>query len=758
MDEESELTSFTSVSDYKYQRRPRREADDPQTASAPLILPNPYVSNPTLTRNWSNLIPKPPGKEGDGSRSHGYSSHRPVRETSVKDRGKASKSRINSQGRIVGKNSVDAQKKGVEGVRSAPNPARKSAQTNFVPFEVKMADFPILAGDLQSEAARCTAQKERLGPSYQTANPQAQPTSWKVRRGAAAQKDCLQHLTDAKVTTPVSPAAPPVVTSWANIASQPPKTRPVFPDKTFSGSTMQTEDFAAANEDGATGKKKRKKKKKAKGGAEGAEAESEEPINPPEPPRFEDEEEFPGLAAALTGSDRLILSSKTKLCSEENQKEVGQPPNKEKAQPTEAAKKGQKAEKVSGKKSKVPVQLDIGNMLAALEKKQQSQKSKQDTKPVILSVGGGLPVVQKQSSALKKPHKQQDKIAHNPLDSTSPLVKKGKQREVPKAKKPTPLKKVILKEREERKQKRLLEERGSMPENESELANDAGEEQNDATVSDDDSFTPKFDEDAELHGANSVEEEEAAEESDKDEPVQPEAELQQAPVPKIHSRKFRDYCSQVLSKDLDECVTSLLKELVRFQDRLYQKDPMKARMKRRIVMGLREVLKHLKLKKVKCVIISPNCEQIQSKGGLDEALHTIISMCREQGVPFVFALSRKALGRCVNKAVPVSLVGIFNYDGAQDYYHKMIELSSEASRAYEVKLSGQADPEMDPNTEPPPSNEFAEEPTPEPDEPEYIKFWKKVLEKKNNHTLLNFEEQLRSLHLDGECTENTEES
>lgn len=81
------------------------------------------------------------------------------------------------------------------------------------------------------------------------------------------------------------------------------------------------------------------------------------------------------------------------------------------------------------------------------------------------------------------------------------------------------------------------------------------------------------------------------------------------------SAHFHDsYCSQVLSKDLDECVTSLLKELVRFQDRLYQKDPMKARMKRRIVMGLREVLKHLKLKKVKCVIISPNCEKIQSKG------------------------------------------------------------------------------------------------------------------------------------------------
>lgn len=43
-----------------------------------------------------------------------------------------------------------------------------------------MADFPILAGDLQSEAARRTAQKECLGQSYPTANPQAQKTSRKV--------------------------------------------------------------------------------------------------------------------------------------------------------------------------------------------------------------------------------------------------------------------------------------------------------------------------------------------------------------------------------------------------------------------------------------------------------------------------------------------------------------------------------------------------------------------------------------------------
>ncbi|MEQ2224239.1 hypothetical protein ILYODFUR_005455 [Ilyodon furcidens] len=754
MEKESKLSSAAAAPrglGQKQQKQRSRETPDPLTAPAPpLVLPNPYVSNQTSTSKWTDLSQK---QGGDVSRSHGHRSRRPVKETSDKDKSlwdpQTSKSSSDFQGRKVSKNSADEQKKvvspsGFRHVRSAPASGRKStpALADFVPFEVKMADFPELAVVLQKTAAHAEAQKDLRGPSLHCTSPETQTTSWKTKG----------------ITNP--------------------------------------------KEEGTPGKKKRKRKKKSKSNAEEAEAESESPLIHHEPPKLEDEEEFPDLALGLTRNDKLITSIKTKLCNEENQREGGwhqsTDMNKEKSpagktQPPEMAKKGQKADKVPGKKSKAPVQLDIGNMLAVLEKKQQTQKLKQDTKPVILSVGGGLPVVQKQSLALKKPSWQQDKIAHNPLDSTSPLVKKGKQREVPKAKKPTPLKKgksarqrraqkkvdlksddassgtpnsVILKEREERKQRRLLEERGLLPENESELANDASEGQNDLIDTEEiQSFTQGFDEQLNLNGTNSNMEE-AEEETDKDGGIQQEftsSETQQNNVPKIHSRKFRDYCSQMLRKDLDECVTSLLKELVRFQDRLYQKDPMKARMKRRIVMGLREVLKHLKLKKVKCVIISPNCERSQSKGGLDEVLHTIINMCREQGVPFVFALSRKTLGRCVNKAVPVSLVGIFNYDGAQDFYHQMIELSSEARRAYEVMLSSpeqsdQVDSEQDSNARELQINSLACESKPGPDrkwseKPQYFQFWEEILGDENNHAFLSHAEQL----LDSKCTENAEE-
>ncbi len=58
----------------------------------------------------------------------------------------------------------------------------------------------------------------------------------------------------------------------------------------------------------------------------------------------------------------------------------------------------------------------------------------------------------------------------------------------------------------------------------------------------------------------------------------------------------------------------MLEDLVRFQDRVYKNEPLKLKTKRRYVCGLREVLKHLELKKMKCAIIPPNLDKIQSPG------------------------------------------------------------------------------------------------------------------------------------------------
>lgn len=346
--------------------------------------------------------------------------------------------------------------------------------------------------------------------------------------------------------------------------------------------------------------------------------------------------------------------------------------------------------KAAGKKSKTPVQLDLGDMLAALEKQQQAMKARQltNTKPLSYTVGTAAPFHSKDSSSKKLMLKSQPYTGpHNVLDSTAPRLKRGKEREVPKVKRPTALKKIILKEREVKKGKYSLDHSLVEPEEQSDLQLHFTDDQSREAVSQEE-MGLSMPSDASLSPAS------------QNSPYSITPVSQGSPassgigspmatsaITKIHSRRFREYCNQVLSKEIDESVTVLLQELVRFQERVYQKDPAKAKAKRRLVMGLREVTKHMRLNKIKCVIISPNCEKIQSKGGLDEALYNVIAMAREQEIPFVFALGRKALGRCVNKLVPVSVVGIFNFSGAECLFNKLVSLTEEARKAYKDMVS-----------------------------------------------------------------------
>ncbi|XP_075582311.1 selenocysteine insertion sequence-binding protein 2 isoform X2 [Pelecanus crispus] len=567
--------------------------------------------------------------------------------------------------------------------------------------------------------------------------------------------------------TPADGSAQPHV-SWAMILSQPPKkilSSPASEDLSRSkgkqdGEAKQSETKNDASEtepeEGSEKKKKKKKKKKKLKSP----SDTEKPQNEPtiqEPPRIEDAEEFPDLAAASDRRNRLGSQKSSFTPAVRKQPEIHLPEEpwdnrsptldgtskvdglsgKQASSSILERKKMQESSRSSGKKSQIPVQLDLGGMLAVLEQKQQTEKSKQSSKPVVFSVGGAIPLLSKEPATATKSHRlNQGKMPHNPLDSSAPLVKKGKQREVPKAKRPTPLKKIILKEREQRKQQHLLEQR-AVPKDEDNTCQSAENITEDGTLVQDSQAAVPVMQVAEGFTENTGMQ------------VSTEGSMTSkqltSSLPKIHSRNFRDYCSQVLSKEVDSCVTDLLKELVRFQDRLYQKDPVKAKIKRRLVMGLREVLKHLKLKKLKCVIISPNCEKIQSKGGLDETLHNIIDCACEQNIPFVFALNRKALGRCVNKAVPVSVVGIFSYDGAQDYFHRMVQLTTEARKAYKDMIAALEEQAEGGLRETQPRiltteyeknglSETGKTSSKDSDEdvPNYIKIWKKKLEEEYN--------------------------
>uniref|UniRef100_A0A8C8B6U5 SECIS binding protein 2 n=1 Tax=Otus sunia TaxID=257818 RepID=A0A8C8B6U5_9STRI len=575
--------------------------------------------------------------------------------------------------------------------------------------------------------------------------------------------------------TPADGSAQPHV-SWAMVLSQPPKKIVSSPasegpsrgkgkqDSEAKQSETKNDASETEPEEGSEKKKKKKKKKKKTKSPTDVEKPQNESTTIQEPPRIEDAEEFPDLAAAFDRRNRLGSQKSSFAPAVRKQSKIHLPEEpwdsqsptldgtpkvdglsgKQASSSILERKKMQETSRSSGKKSQIPVQLDLGGMLAALEQKQQMEKSKQSSKPVVFSVGGAIPLLSKEPpTATKSQRLNQGKMPHNPLDSSAPLVKKGKQREVPKAKRPTPLKKIILKEREQRKQQHLLEQTAVSKGEDNICQPTENTTEDEMLLQDSQAAVPV------MQAAEGFLENTGMKESTEGSMTSKQL---KSNLPKIHSRNFRDYCSQVLSKEVDSCVTDLLKELVRFQDRLYQKDPIKAKIKRRLVMGLREVLKHLKLKKLKCVIISPNCEKIQSKGGLDETLHNIIDCACEQNIPFVFALNRKALGRCVNKAVPVSVVGIFSYDGAQDHFHRMVQLTTEARKAYKDMIAALEEEAEGKQRETQPSILITEHEKngllesgktsskdSDEDVPNYIKIWKRKLEEEYNPYALELE-------------------
>ena len=151
---------------------------------------------------------------------------------------------------------------------------------------------------------------------------------------------------------------------------------------------------------------------------------------------------------------------------------------------------------------------------------------------------------------------------------------------------------------------------------------------------------------------------------------------------RLHRRRFREYCNQVLGAALDDVTYQLLTMLGSFQQRQYEQNPMKAKLRRRYVCGLREAVKHIQLGKAKCIILAPNIERIQGKGGLDDLISLIISECAANNVPIVYALGRVALGRACSKPSPVSSVAIISQAGAEEKFKETLELAQRARESY----------------------------------------------------------------------------
>ena len=142
------------------------------------------------------------------------------------------------------------------------------------------------------------------------------------------------------------------------------------------------------------------------------------------------------------------------------------------------------------------------------------------------------------------------------------------------------------------------------------------------------------------------------------------------------------YADQIISSETNVATVSCVSELKRFQDRAYHQDAVKAKMRRRLVFGLREVAKAVQLKKAKAVVVAPNIEEVGLEGGLDDVVAAIIEAARRNGTPVVFALTRNRLGQIVGKRLRISALAVLDQSGADEQFKAMLAAAAAGRAAF----------------------------------------------------------------------------
>ncbi|PNF14760.1 hypothetical protein B7P43_G08341 [Cryptotermes secundus] len=387
---------------------------------------------------------------------------------------------------------------------------------------------------------------------------------------------------------------------------------------------------------------------------------------------------------------------------------------------------------VRNKKRKDPIQIDLVNLIKTQPAK--CNKSQGEN-------GGVLKVnrwVQKKESP--------NQYCGNQLDASNPERKRGKKKEVPKKKKNSVLKSVILEERAVRQQLQVLRKQGQSVDIQSVSSQEQGDvtvHSNAHAVTNDSSVkqavgnknflcvaeTVPFGEVTSCNvkkaeSPNSTEildltqylrenlslmtnvQVETLEQNVSAGPETAQDMIQKTEVGEgnctlalsgspshsctdvlqrfsIHSRRFREYCDNSLTVPLTSSVKLLIKDIVKFQDRQYHRDPVKAFARRRYVLGFREVMKYLQLKKLKLIIIAPDLEVSKLKGGIYDRVAQLKEQCTAQGVTYLFALSRRELGILTFKNVGISIMGIFRYEGSENNFKNVVESLAGARTHYQ---------------------------------------------------------------------------
>jgi ribosomal protein L7Ae-like RNA K-turn-binding protein len=165
------------------------------------------------------------------------------------------------------------------------------------------------------------------------------------------------------------------------------------------------------------------------------------------------------------------------------------------------------------------------------------------------------------------------------------------------------------------------------------------------------------------------------------------------------------YVTQACSAELDAEVDALLRQLHAWQERARAADPINAKRKRRLISGMREVLKAVKAGRVKALIMAPNIGALEPTdadahpaapddvgareevggGGAGESSYPVAGLLKaaeDKGVPVVFALSRRRLGRVLGQRKTASAFAVVDASGAEMGLKGVLRLAEEGRRRW----------------------------------------------------------------------------
>ena len=151
---------------------------------------------------------------------------------------------------------------------------------------------------------------------------------------------------------------------------------------------------------------------------------------------------------------------------------------------------------------------------------------------------------------------------------------------------------------------------------------------------------------------------------------------------KVTKKPIREYVDQILDKNFEKIFSDFI---IKLRDIYYKKKsiaPLKA--KKRIVVGMREIEKCIKLKNILLLFVVPYIEKIEGiKYSMDQRILDIFENCRKNEIPIFFGLNKFKLGQIARKKISsISMLGIINVEGMENDLKNIIKVGNEMRKKW----------------------------------------------------------------------------